>query len=409
MFASKKIALAVTGGIAAYKACEVLRELKKAGAEVRVAMTSSAQEFVTALTFATLSEHPVVMSLFEGNEEAGIAHIDLARWCDALLVCPATANILAKAASGLADDIVSTTILATRAPVIFCPAMNSTMWANPIVQENVEKLRKLGYGFVEPEWGALATQSEGEGWGRLAATQRIMQKTKYTLLGTNELAGKKVLVTAGATREPIDPVRFITNYSSGKMGLALAEAAKLRGAEVVLIAGPNHLDKPEDVKYMETITVAEMKAAMLAEYQHTDIVLMAAAVSDYRAKRKFDHKLKKGSKELALELESTPDILAELGKKKSAAVHVGFALETENGVKNATKKLHAKNLDLIVLNDPLEPGAGFHSDTNVVTLITPDGAQEDLPKMSKFALANVILDKVCKIIQSKYHHVAAVV
>jgi phosphopantothenoylcysteine decarboxylase/phosphopantothenate--cysteine ligase len=409
MFASKKIALAVTGGIAAYKACEVLRELKKAGAEVRVTMTQSAQEFVTELTFATLSEHPVVTSLFEGNEDAGIAHIDLARWCDALLVCPATANILAKAASGLADDIVTTTILATRAPVIFCPAMNSAMWANPIVQENVAKLGKLGYGFVEPEWGALATQAEGEGFGRLAATQHILQKIKYTLLGTNELAGKKVLVTAGATREPIDPVRFITNYSSGKMGFALAEAAKLKGAEVVLIAGPNHLDKPAGVKYMEVVTVAEMKAAMFSEYPGTDIVLMAAAVSDYRAKRKFDHKLKKSSKEIMLELESTPDILAELGKKKTAAVHVGFALETENGVKNATKKLHAKNLDLIVLNDPLEPGAGFHGDTNIVTLITPDGAQERQPKMSKFALANLILDKVCRIIQSKHHTVAAVV
>jgi len=247
--ADEKIAIGVTGGIAAYKSCELIRELRKSGAEVRVAMTNSAREFVTDLTLATLSENPVLGSLFEGNEKVGTVHIDLARWCDVFLICPATANIIAKAATGLADDVISTSILATQSKVIFCPAMNSVMWEKPIVQQNIAKLKELGYDVVDPEWGKLATNAEDEGWGRLASMQSIVQKVEFVLLATSELAGKKVLVTAGPTREHIDPVRFVTNHSSGKMGFALAEAAKLKGADVVLISGPNNLNKPQRLKF----------------------------------------------------------------------------------------------------------------------------------------------------------------
>lgn len=407
-FENKKIAVAVTGGIAAYKCCEIIREIKRAGAEVRVAMTESAKQFVTDLTFATLSGNPVTTSLFAETELAGIAHIDLARWGDVVLVCPATANIIGKVAAGLADDIVSTTIMATKAPVVFCPAMNSVMWENAIVQANVERLRKLGYEFVEPEWGELATRSEGEGWGRLASHSRIIQKLKQILIGSSDLRGQKVLVTAGATREPIDPVRFITNYSSGKMGFALAEAAKLKGANVVLIAGSNQLQPIEGVKYLQVNTAEEMKNAIVREYKNADVLLMAAAVSDFRPKHRSSRKIKKDEDAFTLELQKSVDILAELGKQKTTCIHVGFALETDNGLNNAAKKLHAKNLDLVILNNPLEPGAGFVGDTNVVTLISASGEIEKLPKLPKFTIANLILERVIKMQQLKSKQAAAV-
>ncbi len=407
IFAEKKIAIGVTGGIAAYKTCDLIRELKRLGAEVRVAMTAAARKFVSELTFATLSENPVVCSLFEDNEATGIVHIELARWCDVLLISPATANVIGKTASGLADEVLSTLIVATKAPVIFCPAMNSTMWANPIVQENIAKLTKHGFGFVEPEWGELASKSEGEGMGRLAGSQRIIQKLKYTLLATGELKGKKVLVTAGATREPIDAVRFITNYSSGKMGFALAEAAKLKGAEVVIVAGANQLEKIEGIKYIEVNTVEEMKDAVNKEYKNSDILFMAAAVSDFKPKQVLTHKLKKTSHEYLLELQTTSDILAELGAKKDECIHVGFALETENGTTNATKKLRSKNLDLIVLNSPLEAGAAFAVDTNKVTIISKDGETEELPLLPKTTVANILIEKLCE--SKKYIYSEAVI
>ena len=404
----KKVALAVTGGIAVYKACEVLRLLRKQGAEVRVAMTRSAREFVRELTFATLSEKPVLTSLFSKTDKPEVVHIDLARWCDLLLICPATANIMAKAAAGIADDVVSTTVLATSSPVIFCPAMNSVMWEKPVVQENLDRLEALGYTFVPPEWGALATESEGHGIGRLAAPQLILQKVKQTLLGSDELKGKKVLVTTGPTVEAIDPVRFISNHSSGRMGFALAEAACLKGADVVLISGPNHLDKLDAVKYIEVSSSEEMKAAVFKEYQGTDILLMAAAVADYKPKETLTRKLKKTTKTFSLQLQATTDILAELGNKKDDCVHVGFALETDRGVANATRKLHAKNLDMIVLNNPLEPGAAFIGETNVVTIITRDGEVEQLPKLPKTTVARLILEKVLELTRINYRHAAVV-
>lgn len=406
--ATKKIAIGVTGGIAAYKSFELIRELKKSGAEVRVAMTDSARKFVTNLTLATLSENPVLDSLFEGNEKLGTVHIDLARWCDVFVICPATANIIAKAAAGLADDVITTSILATQAKVIFCPAMNSVMWEKPIVQQNITRLKELGCDFVDPEWGKLATKAEGEGWGRLASIESIVQKLEFTLLATSELVGKKVLVTAGPTRERIDPVRFITNYSSGKMGFALAEAAKLKGADVVLISGPNNLNKPQGLKYVEVETVEELRKAVEAEYEEADILLMSAAVSDYQTKKASAKKIKKTSAEITLQLKRSPDILALLGKKKADCIHIGFALETENGVENATEKLNTKNLDLIVLNNPLEPGAAFGGDTNIVSIINKDKQVETFAKLSKTRVAEIILNKAVEILQDRNRQVVAV-
>ena len=406
--AAKKIAVGVTGGIAAYKSCELVRELRRSGAEVRVAMTDSARKFVTDLTLATLSENPVLNSLFEGNEKLGTVHIDLARWCDVFVICPATANIIAKAAAGLADDVISTSILATQSKVIFCPAMNSAMWKKLIVQQNIAKLKELGYDFVDPERGELATKAEGEGWGRLASIESIVQKLQSALLATEELTGKKVLVTAGPTREPIDPVRFITNHSSGKMGFALAEAAKLKGADVVLISGPNNLNKPRGLKYVEVETVEEMQKAVETDYGDVDILLMSAAVSDYQAKKISSEKIKKNSSEIALQLKKSPDILASLGKKKSNCVHIGFALETEDVIANATKKLNNKNLDLVVLNNPLEPGAAFGGDTNIVSLISKDKQVETLPKLPKTRVAEIILDRAVEILQSGNRQAVAV-
>ncbi len=406
--ATKKIAIGVTGGIAAYKSFELIRELKKSGAEVRVAMTDSARKFVTNLTLATLSENPVLDSLFEGNEKLGTVHIDLARWCDIFVICPATANIIAKAAAGLADDVITTSILATQAKVIFCPAMNSVMWEKPIVQQNITRLKELGCDFVDPEWGKLATKAEGEGWGRLASIESIVQKLEFTLLATSELVGKKVLVTAGPTRERIDPVRFITNYSSGKMGFALAEAAKLKGADVVLISGPNNLNKPQGLKYVEVETVEELRKAVEAEYEEADILLMSAAVSDYQTKKASAKKIKKTSAEITLQLKRSPDILALLGKKKADCIHIGFALETENGVENATEKLNTKNLDLIVLNNPLEPGAAFGGDTNIVSIINKDKQVETFAKLPKTRVAEIILNKAVEILQDRNRQVVAV-
>jgi len=406
--AAKKIAVGVTGGIAAYKSCELVRELRRSGVEVRVAMTDSARKFVTDLTLATLSENSVLNSLFEGNEKLGTVHIDLARWCDVFVICPATANIIAKAAAGLADDVISTSILATQSKVIFCPAMNSVMWQKLIVQQNIAKLKELGYDFVDPEWGELATKAEGEGWGRLASIESIVQKLQSALLATEELTGKKVLVTAGPTREPIDPVRFITNHSSGKMGFALAEAAKLKGADVVLISGPNNLNKPQGLKYIEVETVEEMQKAVETDYGDTDILLMSAAVSDYQAKQISSEKIKKNSSEFALQLKKSPDILASLGKKKSNCIHIGFALETEDVIANATKKLNKKNLDLVVLNNPLEPGAAFGGDTNIVSLISKDKQVETLPKLPKTRIAEIILNKAVEILQSGNHQAVAI-
>lgn len=406
--ASRKIAVGVTGGIAAYKTCELVRDLKKSGAKVRVAMSKAATKFVSDLTFATLSERPVFTSLFADNEKLGTAHIDLARWCELFVICPATADILAKAAHGFADDFITTTILATESKVIFCPAMNSAMWAKPIVQENIATLKRLGYKFVNPEWGKLATSAEGQGWGRLAAIPAIVDQIEQSLTTTNELVGKKVLVTAGPTQEQIDPVRFISNRSSGKMGFALARAAKLKGADVVLISGPNDLPVPQGIKYVEITTVDELLSATRKEHKKADILLMSAAVSDYQAREVATGKIKKQASNIVLEMNKSPDVLALLGKEKENCLHVGFALETDNKIANAKKKLKEKNMDMVILNDPLEAGAAFGGDTNVVSIIPKEGKIQTLPKMPKTQLADIILDRSIELLRQRQGRAIAI-
>lgn len=388
----KHIGLAVTGGIAAYKSCLLVRELRRLGAEVRVLMTRAAQEFVAPLTFATLSEHPVLVDLF--TEEGGSAHIEFGRWCDLIVVAPATANVLAKAAAGLADDVVSTVLLASDRPVIYCPAMNPIMWGKPAVRRNIDLLRSRGAEIVEPEWGELATTSEGRGWGRLADVRVILAAIQRQLVGNRRLEGRRLLVTASRTEEPIDPVRVLTNRSSGKMGFAVAEAGYLMHAEVVLVSGPTSLTPPPGVRYEAVRTTQEMADRIFEHFDQTDVVIMSAAVADFRSRSVLSQKIKKTGKGLTLELEQTVDILQELGRRKQSQVLVGFAVETENEIENARRKLQTKNLDLVVINNPLEPGAAFEVDTNRVTVIDRDGEVEQLPQMTKQEVAWHLLERV---------------
>jgi phosphopantothenoylcysteine decarboxylase/phosphopantothenate--cysteine ligase len=394
-YRGKKILLGISGGISAYKTCEAIRHFVKNGAEVRAVMTRAACEFITPLSVETLSNHKVTTELFPPydpfSEPTGTVHIHLAQWPDALLIAPATANIIAKMAHGIADDMLSTITLACRRPTILAPAMNDGMWTNPIVQENVQKLRTHGVRFVEPEFGFLA---EGyEGIGRLADLERIYWETEKVLLGDDAFRGRKILVTAGPTREFIDPVRVLTNLSSGRMGYAIAREAVLRGAEVVLVSGPSHLTPPPDVKFV-TVTSADDMAARVAELAEAcDAVVMAAAVADFRPARTEAQKIKKAHVASQLELVPTTDILARLGGKKGRRVLVGFALETEDLVERATAKLKDKHLDILVANNPREPGAGFETDTNAVTLIDGQGA-ERLPLMSKDAVARILLERI---------------
>jgi len=407
-FAEKKIAVGVTGGIACYKACELVRELRKSGAEVRVVMTESARRFVSDLTFSTLSENPVGVSLFEAPDASGISHIQLARWCDVFLICPGTANSIGTLAAGQANDLLSTTVLATRAPVLICPAMNSTMWHNPMVQENVSRLKRHGYQFVDPEEGLFATRAEGEGWGRLADLSVILLHLERVLRNNHDLQGKRVLVTAGPTVERIDPVRFLSNHSTGKMGFALARESWLRGAEVTLIAGPNQLPRLPGVAYREVVSAAEMHDDVQRHYSDCDILIMAAAVADYSPEVTLPSKLKKQGDALTLRMKKNHDILAGLAKKKGSRLHIGFALETEREKANALEKLRQKKLDLIVVNNPLVDGAAFAADTNVVTMITADGATEELPKLTKPQVAEKILDRICKLGKKDHQEVVLV-
>ncbi len=397
MLKGKKIVLGVTGGIAAYKAAELVRELLRAEAEVYVVMTRGAQAFVTPLTFQTLSGNKVTTELFSLIEESEIGHISLADRADVLVIAPATANIIGKINSGIADDMLTTIVMATRAPVLMAPAMNVHMWENPICQENIQKLRSRGYHFIDPEAGELACGYEGK--GRLAEVSAIVEKIR-NLLSPQDLKGETVLITAGPTEEPIDPVRFVSNRSSGKMGFSLARAAGRRGAEVVLISGPTALSFPPNVKGTLVRTAAEMRRAVLASLKKSSVLIMAAAVSDYRPEKTSEEKIKKSSGSLVLPLELTPDILSEAGKQKGKRFIVGFAAETENLLQNAQRKLAEKKLDLIVANDVSLPGAGFQVDTNVVKLIYPGGKIEELPLMSKEELADRLLDRIVQLRKS---------
>lgn len=398
MLQGKCVILGVTGGIAAYKAVELLRLLIKAGVEVHVVMTRSAQEFVTPLTFQTLSGNPVHTELFSLIQEQDIGHISLADRADLVLVAPATANLVGKVANGLADDLLTTTIMATRAKVLFAPAMNSNMWDNPIYQKNQERLETFGYHFIKPVYGDLACGWQGQ--GKLPDPQEIFNSAQ-ALMGSHALEGKTVLVTAGPTREELDPVRFLSNYSSGKMGYAIACAARNRGAKVLLVSGPVSLPEPWGVETIQVVSAQEMYQAVMARAEQADLIVKAAAVADFRPVVRVGQKAKKGvSESMTIELQRNPDILAELGKRKGPRILVGFAAETEELLKHAREKLESKNLDMIVANDVTQEGAGFNGDTNIVRFLTADGRLEELPKMTKEAVAEILLDRATALLES---------
>ena len=394
MLQGKKILLGVTGGIAAYKAVDVVSRLRKAGAEVRVIMTREATEFVTELTFREISGNPVAVDMWAPVQHWNVAHIALAEWADAVLVAPATANIIAKAALGVADDMLSTTLLAVTAPVFFAPAMNSNMYAHPATQKNLDILVKRGLHIIPPGTGKLACGAEGP--GRLAEPADIVAALEAFFIEGVQLSGVKVLVTAAGTIEPIDPVRYIGNRSSGRMGYALAEEAVARGAEVVLVSGPSALKPPSGLKkFVSVETAAEMREAVLREAETSRIVLKAAAVADYHPKHVSEQKIKKNDEELSILLEKNPDILKELGqRKRPEQILVGFAAETQNLLQYAREKIEKKNLDFIVANDVTKPGAGFNTTTNTVKIIARDGSIEEVPLMTKREIAKRIFDCV---------------
>lgn len=389
----KEIILGVTGGIAAYKSVELLRLLTGAGARVRVVMTASAEHFVGPMTFEALSGRPVFDDLFEkgGGEEAPVKHIEWAQAADGVIIAPATANIIGKMANGIADDALSTILLAVSAPVMFCPAMNTQMYLSRQVVYNLERLDRFGYAIMDPDQGDLACGTTGP--GRLPDPGKILDRF-VALLTENDLAGKKVLVTAGPTWEAIDPVRFISNPSSGKMGYAIARAAEHRGADTTLISGPVALPDPQGVAVKRVTSAAEMAEAVFAVAGEQDIIIKAAAVSDYRPNDVKAQKIKKSEDSLTVVMEKNQDILLELGRRKSARALVGFAAETQSLAENARQKLKAKNTDIIVGNTIGEKGSGFQCDTNRVTLFYRDGSREELPPMEKSDVAHALLDRV---------------
>lgn len=390
----KNVVVGVTGGVAVYKALDVISRLKKKDINVDVIMTKSACEFVTPLSFQSLSQNAVIKDMFDEPKVFEIQHISLAKKADVLVVVPATANIIGKVANGIADDMLSTTIMATNAKVIFAPAMNTNMYNNPIVQENIKKLKDYGYEFINPSSGRLACGDVGD--GKLADTEEIVEVILSQLHEPKDLIGKKVLVTAGPTRANIDPVRFLTNKSTGKMGYAIAEEARDRGAEVVLISGPTNIKPLVGVRTINVETNEEMLNAVKSEFDSSDIVVKSAAVSDYKPKTYSDKKIKKGPGNLNMELVRDNDILKELGALKKHQILVGFAAESNDVIKNAHIKLEKKNLDYIVANNITESDAGFGTDTNRVTIINRDGKEMSLDNMSKrlvgYELFNMILN-----------------
>jgi phosphopantothenoylcysteine decarboxylase/phosphopantothenate--cysteine ligase len=399
MLKDKKIILGITGGIAAYKACDIVRKLKKLGAQVIVVMTENAQKFITPLTLETLSGNEVVTEMFPERRFVGVRHVDLAGWADLILIAPATANIIGKIRSGIADDILTTIVISSKAPVLIAPAMNVNMYENPIFQENLSYLQKLGYKFVEPEVGELASGIVGK--GRLAEPETIVGEVVKILTKEKNLEGKSILVTAGRTEEPLDPIRYLSNRSSGKMGYAIAQEAYERGAKVTLISGPSNLPPPSGVNFVQVKTAKEMLDAVKSTFRRVDVLIMAAAVSDFSPSVISKDKIKKEEEEILLKLKPTVDILKEMGKQKKEKNLVGFSLETEDEIKNAKKKLVEKNLDLIVVNNPNVPGAGFEVDTNQVTLIDKRGKIEKLPLLSKKEVAGKILDKVSLLLRKR--------
>lgn len=395
------IGLGITGSIAAYKGVEIARRLMDRGYDVQCVLTPNGAKFITPITLRTLTRNPVTVDMFEEPLAWDVQHVSLAQKCKAFLIAPATANVIGKIACGIADDFLTTTVMALRCPVIIGPAMNTAMFENVIVQQNIERLKSLGYIFVEPDEGYLACGDEGK--GRLASVETIVQKVVEVLEKEKDLAGYTVLVTAGPTQEAIDPVRFITNHSSGKMGYAVAEAAARRGARVVLVSGPTHLMPPCGVEFVGVRSAEDMYNAVMEHFESCDAVIMTAAVADYKPVKVEARKMKKesGSGTMNLALERTRDILEELGKKKQDRILIGFAAETHDVLENAKEKVRRKNLDMIVANDITRVDAGFQSDTNIATLIAEDFV-EDLPKMSKLQLGEVICDRLKALLDNRW-------
>ena len=384
------VVLGVTGGIAIYKSLDLVSKLIKESYNVDVIMTKSAMEFVRPLTFQSISNNKVYHEMFNETPDYDIEHISLAKKADILVIAPATANIIGKVASGIGDDLLTTTIMATKAKVLFVPAMNTNMYENPIVKDNIEKLKSFGYEFMEPSEGRLACGDVGK--GKMPDVLDILEVIKKNLT-IKDFTGRKILVTAGPTIEKIDPVRFITNHSSGKMGYEIARAASYRGADVTLISGPNTLKKPVDVKVINVESASEMLEKVKIHFKSSEGLIMTAAVSDYRPSEIKESKIKKNDDSWSLELSKNPDILSQVSEEKSGRWIVGFAMETEDLEVNASKKMERKNLDMIVANSLRNQDAGFKKDTNQVSIITKDGI-EKTPVMSKFEIANIILDKL---------------
>ena len=389
MLADKTIVLGITGSVAAYKAADIASKLTQAGAKVEVVMTDPATRFITPLTLRSITGRAVVTDMFDLASQYAIEHIALGEAADVVVIAPATASLIAKVAVGIADDMVSLTVLATKAPVIVAPAMDVDMYDNPVTQENLAKLKARGFTIVDPAYGRLASGKVG--WGRLADVDKIIATITQVLGKGGDLAGKRLVVTTGGTREPIDPVRHIGNPSSGKMGYAMAEAARDRGAKVTLITAPTSLPEPAGMEVVHVETAVQMKEAVAKATSGADALIMAAAVADYQPKTVAKTKIKKEAPSLTLELVRTPDILTEV---KGDFLRVGFAAESEDIVENARKKLEKKQLDLIVANDITDKDSGFGVDTNKVTIISRDGKVESLPLMSKREVADKILDRV---------------
>jgi phosphopantothenoylcysteine decarboxylase/phosphopantothenate--cysteine ligase len=396
MLSNKTIVLGITGGISAYKAADLASKLIQAGATVQVVMTEAATKFLAPLTMRSITNQPVVADMWELASKYNVRHVSLAEAADVVVIAPATANTIAKLAAGIADNMLGCVVLATRVPVVIAPAMNDNMLQNPVTQENLARLKARGFTVIDTEYGRLASGKIG--WGRLPESGKIIKVIEQVLDKKADLSGKRLVVTAGGTQEPIDPVRHIGNRSSGKMGYAIAEAAGDRGATVSLITAPTSLPDPAGLEVIQVRTATEMKAEVAKAITQADALIMAAAVADYQPKTVAKAKIKKDASSLTLELVRTPDILSEV---KGNFIKVGFAAESEDVVENARKKLQKKQLDLIVANDITDPNSGFDSDTNKVTLIDRDGKIESLPLLSKREVADKILDRVVGILGKK--------
>lgn len=393
MLKDKTVVIGVSGGIAVYKTLDVVSRLRKLGVNVNVIMTKSATEFVTPLSFQSLSQNYVVCDMFEDPKTWDVEHISLAKRADVFLIAPATANVIGKIANGIADDMLTTTVMATKAKVLIAPAMNTNMYENPILQRNINTLKELGYNFVDPESGRLACGDTGK--GKLASPETIVDEVVKLLSKGQDLKGKSIIVTAGPTVESIDPMRYITNRSTGKMGYSIAKEAIERGADVTLITGPTNLTPPQNLKKLVKIESAkDMYEAVLENLDENDVVIKSAAVADYKPKNYSNKKIKKSDDDLVIELDRNKDIAQEIGKIKNNKILVGFAAETNDLIENASLKIKKKNLDFIVANDLTKEGAGFGVDTNIVKIIDKEGNITEYPKMKKEEVANIILDKI---------------